>query len=186
VKGGSAYIEKGALVSVFNNLMVNCKFMAMTPSFDKPGPSAGGADQNSIINYNFYASGSQQSTLAQDNPLTLTSYMGYVSTQSAYWHDGRNNTPKVDLNSLVSASAGDSSKDPKFVNFGLSTVDLASYTYDNNWNFRVQASSPVLTGAYSTFTGAYAPYWGTTGITVNGVEYKTPAPSARFGAYGTN
>jgi hypothetical protein len=186
VKGGSAYIEKGALVSVFNNLMVNCKFKAMTPSLDKPGPSTGGADQNSIINYNFYASGSQQSTLAQDNPLTLTSYMGYVSTQSAYWHDGRNNTPKVDFNSPVSASAGDSSKDPKFVNFGFNTVDLASYTYDNTWNFRVQASSPVLTGAYSTFTGTYAPYWGTTGLTVNGVEYKTPAPSARFGAYGTN
>ena len=185
IKGGSAYIEKGALVSVFNNLMVNCKFMAMTPSFDKPSPT-GGADNNSIINYNFYASGSQQSTLAQDNPLTLTSYMGYVSNQAAYWHDGRNNTPKVDLNSPVSASAGDSSKDPKFVNFGFNTVDLASYTYDSSWNFRVQAASPVLTGAYSSFTGSYAPYWGTTGLTVNSVEYKTPAPSARFGVFGTN
>lgn len=185
VKGGSAYVEKGALVSVFNNLMVNCKFMAMTPSFDKPSPT-GGADNNSVINYNFYASGSQQSTLAQDNPLTLTSYMGYVSTQANYWHDGRNSTPKVDLNSLVSSSAGDSSKDPKFVSFGFSTVDLNSYTYDSNWNFHVLAASPVLTGAFSSFTGVYGPYWGTTGITVNGIEYKTPAPSARFGAYGTN
>ena len=185
IKGGSAYIEKGALVSVFNNLMVNCKFMAMTPSFDKPSPT-GGADNNSIIDYNFYASGSQQSSLAQDNPTTLTSFMGYMSNQAAYFHDGRSGTPKVDSHSLVSASAGDSSKDPKFANFGFSTVDLASYTYDNNWNFRVQATSPVLTGANSAFTGAYAPYWGTTGITVNSVEYKTPAPSARFGAYGTN
>ena len=185
VKGGSAYIEKGALVSVFNNLMVNCKFMAMTPSFDKPSPT-GGADNNSFIDYNFYASGSQQSSLAQDNPATLTSYMGYVSIQAAYWHDGRTSTPKVDYHSLVSASAGDSSKDPKFVNFGFSTVDLTSYTYDSNWNFHVLAASPVLTGAYSSFTGSYAPYWGTTGITINSVEYKTPAPSARFGAYGTN
>jgi len=185
VKGGSAYIEKGALVSVFNNLMVNCKFMAMTPSFDKPSPT-GGADNNSVINYNFYASGSQQSTLAQDNPLTLTSYMGYVSNQAAYWHDGRNSTPKVDLNSLVSASAGDSSKDPKFVSFGFNTIDLTSYTYDTNWNFHVLAASPVLTGANSGFTGIYAPYWGTSGLTLNGVEYKTPAPAARFGVYGTN
>ena len=106
--------------------------------------------------------------------MTLTSYMGYVSNQAAYWHDGRNNTPKIDLNSPVSASAGDSSKDPKFVNFGFNTVDLASYTYDSSWNFRVQAASPVLTGAYSSFTGSYAPYWGTTGLTVNSVEYKTP------------
>jgi hypothetical protein len=185
VKGGSIYVEKGALVSVFNNLMVNCKFMAMTPKFDQPGPS-NGADNASIIDYNYYASGSQQSTLAQDNPATLTSYMGYVSNHSTYYHDGRLNTPKVDLHSIVSASAGDAAKDPKFVNYGFNTVALNSYTYDNSWNFRVQASSPVLTGAYSTFTGAYAPYWSTTGITVNGIEYKTPAPAARFGAYGTN
>jgi len=185
VKGGSVYVEKGALVSVFNNLMVNCKFMAMTPSFDQPSPTKG-ADNNSIIDYNFYTSGSQQSTLAQDTPNTLTSYMGYVSTQANYWHDGRNNTPKVDSHSIISASAGDATKDPKFVSYGFSTVDLNSYTYDTNWNFHVQAASPVLTGAYSSFTGSYAPYWATTGLTVNGTEYKTPVPTARFGAFGTN
>jgi hypothetical protein len=185
VKGGSIYVEKGALVSVFNNLMVNCKFMAMTPSFDKPSPT-GGADNNSVIDYNFYSSGSQQSTLAQDTPNTLTSYMGYVSTQANYWHDGRNNTPKVDSHSLISASAGDAAKDPKFVSYGFSTVDLNSYTYVTTWDFHVQATSQVLTGAYSSFTGSYAPYFGTTGITVNGTEYKTPAPTARFGAFGTN
>jgi hypothetical protein len=185
VKGGSIYVEKGALVSVFNNLIVNCKFMAMTPKFDQPNPS-NGADNNSIIDYNFYASGSQQSVLAQDNPATLTSYLGYVSIQSAYYHDGRNGTPVVDVHSLVSASAGDVAKDPKFVNYGFNTVALNSYTYDNSWNFHLQASSPALTGAYTSFTGAYAPYFGTTGLTVNGIEYKTPAPAARFGAFGTN
>jgi hypothetical protein len=185
VKGGSVYVEKGALVSVFNNLIVNCKFMAMTPKFDQPDPS-NGADNNSIINYNFYSSGSQQSTLAQDNPNTLTSYLGYVSDQSNYWHDGRNGTPMVDFNSLVSASAGDVNKDPRFVNYGLNSVALDSYTFSNSWDFHVQAGSPVLTGAYTGFTDAYAPYWGTTGITVNGIEYKTPAPAARFGAFGTN
>jgi hypothetical protein len=185
VKGGGAYIEKGALVSVFNNLFVNCKFMAMTPKWNQPGPT-NGADNTSIIDYNFYSSGSQQSTLAQDNPSTLTSYLGYVSNQANYWHDGRNSTPKVDEHSIVSASAGDVAKDPKFVSFDFNSVALNSYTYDNSWNFKVQASSPVLTGAYSSFTGAYAPYWSTTGLTVNGIEYKTPAPAARFGAYGNN
>jgi hypothetical protein len=185
VKGGGAYVEKGALVSVFNNLFVNCKFMAMTPKLDQPSPT-NGADNNSVIDYNFYTSGSQQSTLAQDNPATLTSYLGYVSTQATYYHDGRLGTPKVDFHSLVSASAGDAAKDPKFVSYGFSTVDLASFTYDNSWNFHVQAGSPVLTGAYSAFTAAYAPYWNAVGLTVNGVEYKTPSPAARFGAYGTN
>jgi hypothetical protein len=185
VKGGGAYVEKGALVSVYNNLFVNCKFMAMTPKLDQPSPTAG-ADKNSLIDYNFYASGSQQSTLAQDNPATLTSYMGYVSTQATYYHDGRLNTPKVDFHSIVSTSAGDALKDPKFVSYGFNNVDLASFTYDNSWNFHVQASSPVLTGAYSAFTDAFAPYWSVSGLTVNGAEYKTPSPAARFGAFGTN
>lgn len=186
VKGGGAYIEKGALVSVFNNLFVNCKFMALTPKLDTPGPDAGGADNSSIIDYNFYASGSQQSPLAQDNPTTLTSYMGYTSDNAGYYHDGRNGTPVIDEHSIVSASAGDSATDPKFVNYGFNTVDLNSYSYDDNWDFHVQAGSPVLTGAYSDFSGAFAPYWATSGITVGGVEYKSPMPSAYYGVFGTN
>jgi len=189
IKGGGIYVEKGALVSVFNNLLVNCKFMAMTPKFNLPNPS-NGADNNSVIDYNFYSSGSQQSTLTQDNPNYLTSYMGYVTTVATtaanYWHDGRNSTPKVDFNSIVSSSAGDAAKDPKFAGFGFNTVALNSYTFDNSWNFKVLAGSPVLTGASSAFTGSFAPYWATTGLTINGVEYKSPVPAARFGAFGTN
>ena len=185
VKGGSVYAEKGALVSVFNNLMVNCKFMAQTPKLNQPGP-ANGADNNSVIDYNFYASGSQQSPLAQDNPTYLTSYLGYVTANSSYFHDGRLSTPIIDQHSPVSASAGDAVKDPKFVNYGFNTIPLNQYIYNSGWDFHVLAGSPVLTGANSNFTGSYAPYWGTTGVTVNGVEYKTPLPSARFGAFGTN
>jgi hypothetical protein len=72
------------------------------------------------------------------------------------------------------------------VKYGFNTVALNEYIYNNSWDFRVQAGSPVLTGASSSFTGSLAPYWGTAGVTVNGVEYKTPLPSARFGAFGTN
>ena len=35
-KGGCIYVEKNALANVFNNLIVNCKFRAMTPSFSIP------------------------------------------------------------------------------------------------------------------------------------------------------
>jgi hypothetical protein len=185
VKGGSVYVEKGAKVSVFNNLIVNCKFMAMTPKWDAPGPS-NGADQASRINYNFYASGSQQSALTQDvNGNTQTAYAGYTSANSNYWHDGRNSTPKVDEHSLISASAGDPDKDPKFVNYGFNSVPLLSYTFDNTWDFHVQSGSPVLSNACGNFTGDYAPYFGTAGLNIGGVEYKTPAPAARFGAFGT-
>lgn len=185
VKGGGIYVEKNALVSVFNNLMVNCKFMAMTTKWNNPSPSDG-ADNASIIDYNFYCSGSQQSTLTQDNPGTLTSFLGYTSANSNYWHDGRNSTPIVDEHSIVSASAGDPATDPKFVNYGFNTVALNEYQYNDSWNFAVQAGSPVLTGAQSNFSGAWTGYFVTTGLTVGGKEYKTPAPAARFGAKGTN
>ena len=185
VKGGGIYVEKNALVSVFNNLMVNCKFMAMTPSWNNPNPS-NGADNASIIDYNFYCSGSQQSTLIQDNPNTLTAYAGYTSANNNYWHDGRNGTPIVDEHSIVSASAGDAATDPKFVNYGFNTVALNQYEYNDSWNFAVQAGSPVLTGAQSNFTGAWTGYFVSSGLTVGGNEYKTPAPAARFGAKGSS
>lgn len=177
-KGGSIYVEKNALASVFNNLMVNCKFMAQTPSWSNPNPS-NGADNASVIDYNFYASGTQQFG-------GMTAYDGYTGSNNNYWHDGRSDTPIVDEHSKVSASAGDTATDPKFVNYGFSTVALDKYTYDNSWDFAVQAGSPVLTGAYSNFTGAYTGYFQNTGLVVGGTEYKTPAPAARFGAFGTN
>ena len=185
VKGGGIYVEKNALVSVFNNLMVNCKFMAMTPKFNQPDPS-NGADNASIIDYNFYCSGAQQSPFAQDNPGTLTAYAGYTSDNSNYWHDGRNGTPVVDEHSIVSASAGDAATDPKFVNYGFNTVALNQYDYNDSWDFAVQAGSPVLTGAQSNFTGAWTGYYVSSGLTVGGDEYKTPAPASRFGAKGRN
>ena len=184
-KGGSIYVEKGVLASVFNNLMVNCKFRAQTPSWNNPSPS-NGADQASIIDYNFYCSGSQRSPLAQDNPNFLTSFLGYTSANSNYWFDGRLDTPVIEEHALVSASAGDAAFDPKFVNYGFNTVPLDRYTYDDAWDFRVQAGSPVLSGAQSTFTGAWTGFFVTTGLTVGGKEYKSPAPAARFGAKGTN
>ena len=36
-KGGCIYVEEMANVSVFNNLLVNCKFRAITPAWDEPG-----------------------------------------------------------------------------------------------------------------------------------------------------
>jgi hypothetical protein len=155
VKGGSIYVEKGAKVSVFNNLIVNCKFMAMTPKWDTPSPKDG-ADNTSGIDYNFYASGSQQSTLSQDiTGNTQTAFAGYTTDNSNYWHDGRNGTPKVDEHSIVSASAGDSNRDPKFVNYGFNTVPLDSYTFNETWDFHLQSGSPALAGAYTNFTGDY-------------------------------
>jgi hypothetical protein len=184
-KGGSIYVEKGVLAAVFNNLMVNCKFRAQTPTWNNPSPS-NGADQASIIDYNFYCSGSQKSILAQDNPNYLTSFLGYTSANSNYWFDGRLSTPVIEEHALVCASAGDAAFDPKFVNYGFNTVPLHQYEYNEAWDFRVAADSPVLTGAQSNFSGVWTGYFTSSGLTVGGVEYKSPAPKPFFGAKGTN
>jgi Bacterial Ig-like domain (group 2) len=180
VKGGSIYVEKAALVGVFNNLMVNSKFKAMTPKWGTVSVKDG-CDDKSIIDYNFYASGSQTSTLAQDvSGGTTTAYLGYTLANANVY------PANVDQHSLVSASAGDTAKDPKFVNFTFNTNALTSYIYDSNWDFSVQAGSPVLTGAYSgTGNAILTPHFTATGITVNSVNYKSLAPAARFGAFGT-
>ena len=57
-KGGSIYVEENARVNVVNNLIVNCKFRAITPALDQLGLPDGGYDaEHSMIDYNFYASG---------------------------------------------------------------------------------------------------------------------------------
>ncbi|WP_410221351.1 Ig-like domain-containing protein [Pedobacter sp.] len=180
VKGGSIYVEKAALVGVFNNLIVNSKFKAMTPKWGTVSVKDG-CDDKSIIDYNFYASGSQTSTLAQDvSGGTTTAYLGYTLANTNVY------PAYVDQHSVVSASAGDTAKDPKFVNFPFNSNVLTSYTYDSNWDFSVQAGSPVLTGAYSgTGNAILTPHFVATGITVNGMVYKSQAPVARFGAFGT-
>lgn len=177
VKGGCIYVEKNALVSVFNNMLVNCKFKAMTPSWEIPNnPEEGYADA-SVIDYNFYVAGSPESTLDQDvADGTTNSYLGYTLENEKY-------SPNVDLHSLVSASAGDTNTDPKFVNFPYNTNDLTGYIYDENWDFHVAADSPALQGAYSGNDEKMQPYFGG-GLTVNGKTYSSPAPQAWFGAFG--
>lgn len=177
VKGGCIYVEKNALVSVFNNMLVNCKFKAMTPSWEIPNnPEEGYADA-SVIDYNFYVAGSPESTLDQDvADGTTNSYFGYTLENEKY-------SPNVDLHSLVSASAGDTNTDPKFVNFPYNTNELTGYIYDENWDFHVAADSPALQGAYSENDEKMQPYFGG-GLTVNGKTYSSPAPQAWFGAFG--
>lgn len=177
VKGGCIYVEKNALVSVFNNMLVNCKFKAMTPSWEIPNnPEEGYADA-SVIDYNFYVAGSPESTLDQDvADGTTNSYLGYTLENEKY-------SPNVDLHSLVSASAGDTNTDPKFVNFPYNTNELTGYIYDENWDFHVAADSPALQGAYSGNDEKMQPYFGG-GLTVNGKTYSSPVPQAWFGAFG--
>lgn len=45
---------------------------------------------------------------------------------------------------------------------------MTDYVYQDAWDFHVQAGSPVLTGAYNGNDATMQPYFGTSGLTVNG------------------
>ena len=94
------------------------------------------------------------------------------------WYD-----TKVDVNSIVAKE--NDSKDPKFVNYPINEIALTEYVYQDAWDFHVQAGSPVLTNAYNGSDATMQPYFGTSGLTVNGKTYTSPKVEARFGAYGT-
>jgi len=171
-KGGSVWLEAGVLAYVYNNLVVNSMFGNKAPSF---GVNATiGPDVNSKMEYNFFASGTQKSTIPQHvTNGTITAFDGF---KPGVVDLVRNTTD------IYAGSAGDATKDPKFVNFPLNDTPVASFTYNPSWDFRLQASSPALNGAKTNFT----PFFSTTGLTLNGKEYKSPAPAAYFGAKGIN
>jgi len=179
VKGGSIYVEKNALVSVFNNLMVNCKFKAMAPKWGNPGIKAGAATE-CVIDYNYYAAGTVTSEKTQDTEAgTTNAYLGYTADNESYFPTA------IDVHSIVATSAGDAATNPNFVNFDINSVGLLQYTYNDAWDFHVNAGSPVLSGAYNGADSNMQPYFAASGLTIGGTTYTSDAPAARFGAFGT-
>lgn len=182
VKGGGIYVEKQALASVYNNLLVNCKFKAMTPDWGNPGLDDGaeGAALECVIDYNYYTAGTAESTLPQDiADGTTNAYLSLVAPNEDVYPEA------IDRNSIFSASAGDPETDPQFVNFPYMTNPLTDFVLDASWDFHVAATSPVLQGAYTGNDADMMPFFGTNGLTVDGTTYTTPAPANYFGAFGT-
>lgn len=177
-KGGCIYVEKNALANVFNNLIVNCKFRAMTPSFDIPNNPDEGYNDQSVIDYNYYASGSQKSDIVYEEETGVAyAWQGYNFDHENY------NKGVVDANSVIATE--NDSKDPMFVNYDINGVALTGYIYDNNWDFHLKAGSPALNGAYNGSESKMAPYF-INGLTVNGKKYTSPAAQPYFGAFGQN
>jgi len=164
-KGGGIYVEKDCFASVFNNLMVNCKYKSMYLD----------CDPESVVDYNYYYAGTQASTVAQDAGKNC---FQTLSEPNSNYKTG------VDANGKISNAAGN--LDPMFENYGVNTVPLNQYEFNDAWDFHVKTGSPALSGAQGTFTDAkFTGFFVTTGLTVGGVTYKSPAPAARFGAFGT-
>lgn len=176
-KGGCVYAEKNVLANVFNNLMVNCKFRAMTPSFKKPNDPEEGYNSESVIDYNFYASGSQKSDIVYEEE----SGVAYAWAGYNYGHKNYN-TGVVDAHSVIATE--NDLKNPQFENFDVNGVALTEYAYEDGWDFHVKSGSPVLTGAYSGTDAKMVPYFSSNGLSVNGATYNSPAVKAQFGAFG--
>ena len=169
-KGGCIYVEKNALVNVVNNLMVNCKFRAMTPKYKDPNKSDGGYDDKSVIDYNFYASGSLST------PITGDATVG--NPAEGYAQENKNYSPEVDKHSRIATP--DNLLDPAFVAFDINRVGLTDYAYDPAWDLHLTPGSPALTGAEGTLTPYFAE-----GMTIGTRRYVSPDVQPYYGALGT-
>ena len=52
------------------------------------------------------------------------------------------------------------------------------------WDFHLKAGSPALNGAAGASESFATPLFGTTGLTINGENYTSPAVQSHYGAYG--
>lgn len=188
-KGGGIYVEENADAGVFNNLLVNCKFRATTPAWEEPGSEDCYDGEHSMIDYNYYASGTVESSIVfsgeyeDDGEMLLYSgvkfpYEGYAFNHE--WYD----TEKVDVHSVMAKTAEEAvSLNPKFVNFDLN-MDPASYAFNDRWDFHLTSGSPALDASKTYTAGDRQPYFGTSGLEVNGQTYTSPVIGAWFGAFG--
>ncbi|MDD3079906.1 MAG: right-handed parallel beta-helix repeat-containing protein [Paludibacter sp.] len=163
VKGGSIWLEMNVYAELYNNLMFDCRWACKQDISDPQ-------DSRSVITPNYYFASTETG---------VTQYQGDESKGQL-----------VGASDIVSASAGD--KNPNFVNFTIqNNVDVNAgstksgnvpQTFSSSWDFHLSAGSPALTGGTTNFTR----HFGTSGLTIDGVEYKSPDPAVYFGAYGTN
>lgn len=170
-KGGCVYVEKNCLANVVNNLMVNCKFRAMTPNYKNPNSSDAGFDDKSVIDYNMYVSGSQKSPIVYPEESNVAfAYEGYNYKHKSY-------NPAVDAHSVIATEMN--LVNPKFVNFDINAVGLTDYVYNSDWDFHLSPDSPALGATSAKVIPCFA-----NGLEINGKLYQSPALEPHYGAFG--
>ncbi len=191
-KGGCIYAEKNVLANVFNNMMVNCKYRAQVPDWSDPNNTDGGFDTRSVIDYNCYVSASTPSDLVitewDDDGETVTgqgidyAWKGYNYDHEDYHltasiaQDGTTVIPAVDGNSLIATEGN--YYNPQFRNYDLEGASMRNVVYDESWDF---TPTVAFNGAYSGNETFAQPHFATTGLSVGGTTYTSPAVGAWFG-----
>ncbi|MGN1237078.1 MAG: hypothetical protein ACI4TS_06490 [Bacteroidaceae bacterium] len=168
-KGGCIYVEKNALVTVVNNLLVNCKFRSMTPKYTDPNKTNGGYDDHSVIDYNFYAAGNLSTPIVGDATVG--------SPAEGYNQKNKNYNPAIDTHSIISTT--DNLLDPGFVSYDIDRISLIDYTYQDAWDLHLKTGSSALTGAQGVVTPCFA-----NGLTIGTRTYTSPQTHIYFGALG--
>lgn len=161
IKGGSIWLELNVYAELYNNMVYDCRWATKHDATNVE-------DARSIITPNYYFASTQDGV-----------------TQYKFDESKGQLTGASDV---VSASAGD--KNPNFINYTIqSSVDINAgttksgnipQTFNSSWDFHLKAGSPASTGGKTNFTRHY----GTTGLTIDGKEYNSPAPAVHFGAFG--
>ncbi|KIO76141.1 hypothetical protein TH53_16645 [Pedobacter lusitanus] len=137
-RGGSINYEEGAMGMYYNNVAVNCKYgyrVVSSPTADIAHLSYGNnyqwGDSLSVANQ-FYPTGYITKPQPTDIPSITTSatFLPPNYTPGAIY-DGRDAVQK---------------NNPQFLNFPLPTTGhpLAQYNAVGNYNFRIQANSPLI------------------------------------------
>jgi len=167
-----------AYIICYNNTMVNTGWRR---------PSAKGGSiwlENNVhadIYNNLFANtrfGIKRDTKSTEDKRTVISnnlYYGYDQTTVNQFQPSKDIIGGV--NEVRGTKAGDN--DPKFVNYPESTP-VQNAVYDVNWDFHLQSGSSALNHGITNFTRHHA-----AGITVNGINYVSPAPANYIGAFGT-
>jgi hypothetical protein len=157
-RGGSLNVEKGARGKAYNNLVVNCRFGLRV------------VDDADVTNL----------------AIGYTHYYGTDAVMVNEFYPTGNKFKKGDSETAKDVVGAAKENDPTFANYTVSgytsaypvdplTLDFPPAGVD----FRLKAGAVGLTKGKTGFT--------TKGdVTVGGVKYTTPAPSAFIGTYGTN
>lgn len=104
-------------------------------------------------------------------------YYGYDQTTVNNFQAGVKDVVRG-TNDIGGTTAG--SNDPLLVNYPLDN-STSNEVFNTGWDFHLKTGSPAIDKGTTSFTTNF----GTTGITINGVTYTSPAASKTIGAFGT-
>lgn len=160
VKGGSVWLEYNIYAELYNNLFTDCRWAVKRDASNVE-------DARTVITPNYFFASTETG---------VTQYKADVAKGQL-----------TGVNDIVSATAGE--KNPNFTNFTIQpNVDVNAgttksgnipQTYNSSWDFHLNAGSLALSGGKTDFTR----HFGTSGITIDGITYTSPAPAAYFGAF---